>query len=183
MPDVTVPRVHHRFPLICVLTGERDEVESVDLIITRRWGSVWSLLLPEGVIGSMMEGLIEQYPIKLPMARRAFQSWQSARRLVTCAVYLGLIIEVLSAMILRERLAWGLDDPWDAVAWVMLVAGFVGPFVAFALLLWNKQPWLVQGRGLFVDVWIPSEEAAAVIWAHVEPLAERANAIGAGRGS
>jgi hypothetical protein len=65
----------------------------------------------------------------------------------------------------------------------MLVAGFVGPFVAFALLLWNKQPWLVEGRGLFVDVWIPSEEAAAAIWAYTEPLVERANAAASGRGS
>jgi hypothetical protein len=67
-----------------------------------------------------------------------------------------------------------LASPSRITAWACLLVAILMPGVVFRLLLWNKQPWFCESRGLIVTLWIPSAAAADAIQTHMRPLIERA---------
>ena len=72
MTELSVPRVNHGLPAVCILTGDTEEVQQEDLVLTRRSGEVgWALVgfLVLGWLGALVavHFLPEKCPIALPV--------------------------------------------------------------------------------------------------------------------
>ena len=164
----------------CILTGDTEEVQQEDLVLTRRSGEVgWALVgfLVLGWLGALVavHFLPEKCPIVLPVSRRGYQRWRRRRGLMVCA----LVVGIGSMWVLADAVKTGGSleavADWPATSWVIVGISMAVPAVAYRLLLWNDQPWLRQSRGLIVDLWVPNAEAADAIRARVQPLVERAS--------
>lgn len=182
MPDVTVPRVSLDLPLVCIMTGESEGVVLEDVILRKRGASlVWGLIgfFVLGWLGALLaiHFLPRKIPLGLPISRRGSRQWRGAQNLMILAMFVGFGLNLLGLTAVRTGASFAWIGNWPLEAWVGLGVSIGLPILAYRLLLWNRQPWLRKSRGLVVDVWIPSAEAAEAISTRVKPIVERAERL------